>query len=706
MNILWKFGFDRSFSKGWKRQVGWLLGIAILLYFIFVVLDLAFQTGLHLRGVMRLFITQISPFLEPYEPNSSSTEFGLLTFSQYELFRIIISLCGRIIFSGMLLSIFVNILKNRSEEFKNGLVYKRYKHHIVILGYNDMVAEMIARLSQSKQYSQDRILIVTNGDIAKLRERVALVLPKQTEYCVNFQNGLTASKRDLQRACVAYAKEVFIIGEQNDPEHDSTNLSAVELIAQLTARRTDKLRCNVMIEYQSSFAVFQSAVDLSDNIRQRIEFRPFNPNELWCQRVLISEQPKRFGLCDSSNGQNEAQTATECCYPPLDREPIDEKSDKYVHLIVVGMTRMGLTMARTAAHIAHFPNYATKGKRTLITFVDCTAKQKMESMIARYDNLFRLSHWRYENTNDHSLDSKWVPQSKSGKKRGQEGDFLDIEWEFIDGRIESEPVRAMIEKSIADRQQIVTIAICFNKPSRTLSTGLFLPMAVYDSATPVLINQPNSETIIKLAQQSYRYRNIRAFGMTNLTLNIDRQNTNIEYGQLINFLYEYFYANNTDYPTVIPDREELHRKWTELMVVEQWSNIYQVLSIPTKLRSLGFNADQTEGYEISDQQAEMLSRVEHNRWNIERLLLGSRTFESDSQREQYNAMDSHSQSLYRKKTLLIHPCIVAYDDLSEFNKHLDKNISNAFLKIAGTMNQTRLECGGQTDCTDKVCSGQ
>ena len=57
-------------------------------------------------------------------------------------------------------------------------------------------------------------------------------------------------------------------------------------------------------------------------------------------------------------------------YPPLDRDGIRAQSDRYVHLIVVGMSRMGVAMGVTAAHIDHNPNFVTQCFRTRITFID------------------------------------------------------------------------------------------------------------------------------------------------------------------------------------------------------------------------------------------------------------------------------------------------------------------------------------------------
>ena len=87
------------------------------------------------------------------------------------------------------------------------------------------------------------------------------------------------------------------------------------------------------------------------SVSQYLEFTPFNFYEIWARRVLVK--------CSAeSNGTIH--------YFPLDRGGISENSENYVHLVIIGMTRMGIALAIEAAHIAHFPNFKTHRKKTRI----------------------------------------------------------------------------------------------------------------------------------------------------------------------------------------------------------------------------------------------------------------------------------------------------------------------------------------------------
>ena len=54
-----------------------------------------------------------------------------------------------------------------------------------------------------------------------------------------------------------------------------------------------------------------------------------------------------------------------------------------------------------------------------------------------------------------------------------------------------------------------------------------------------------------------------------------------------------------------------------------WSNIYQINTIEFKMRSLGLDFSKLDNPEIK----ELFAKVEHNRWNIEKLLMGYKPLE-------------------------------------------------------------------------------
>ena len=64
-------------------------------------------------------------------------------------------------------------------------------------------------------------------------------------------------------------------------------------------------------------------------------------------------------------------------YPALDREPITWESDRYVHFVIIGMSRMGVALGVEAAHLLHFPNFCRdKRLKSRITFIDADADKE------------------------------------------------------------------------------------------------------------------------------------------------------------------------------------------------------------------------------------------------------------------------------------------------------------------------------------------
>ena len=81
--------------------------------------------------------------------------------------------------------------------------------------------------------------------------------------------------------------------------------------------------------------------------------------------------------------------------------------------------------------------------------------------------------------------------------------------------------------------------------------------------------------------------------------------------------------------------EKVEEAWAKLKNFSfRYSNIYNVMTIATKMRSLGHKEKEWDVfYALNKEEIEQLSAVEHNRWSLERLMLGFRP-PSDSERKE------------------------------------------------------------------------
>lgn len=634
-----KLSFDRSFSGSWFRQVLWLSAVILCAFLLLDVYNRYFAYPPIEHGIlMKLFIDPGT-----FEPNKMS------------YFHLFATIVGAILFSGMLISVISNILERRIERYQKGEIHYHFIDHILILGYDDMISNLIQQLCKSPDYKSCDIVILSSKDTEKLREEISTELTNKEFLHITFIHACITSFEDLKKVHVDSTREVFVFGEKNSKEHDSACISSLKNIAKICQERNrkDKLKCNVMLSYQTSYAVFQLS-DISQSIKEQIDFYPFNLNELWTQRVLV-HGVKHWG--------------EKRYYEPLDREGIDSQSDKHVHLVIVGMTAMGVSMAVTAAHIAHYPNFKTKKIRTKITFIDTNVKKEMKFFQARYNHLFSLIHSRLitvDEVNDTVTSVSDMPSPAL--------DFLDIEWEFIQTSIESTYARRKIVDWTDDKNKLLTIAICFNTPPHSIAAGLYLPNEIYEKCIPVLIHQKKSDSIIEIAKTSHKYKSVCAFGMINCGYELEESDINL--AKQVNYLYAYYFGEgNGSLPEMRPSDNTVNEAWRKKTIVEQWSNVYNANMLYTKLRSIHKESDAIKGkLELSDDEVNTLAVVEHNRWNTERLLLGTRPFKDLNERMEFMKLSKEEQRNKKQKEL-VHPDIVPYDDLPDSSKNIDKQLT-------------------------------
>ena len=629
-----KLSFDRSFSFARFRQISWLVVFLAISFAIFYGLNEVL--GRKVKHPMQLFELMIDPgtfAAMPYE-ESIRDRYGLneedvekaqvaqpaVAMSQtvqpveqmpdktkaeltdewveekayslgFRIFELIITLFGAAFFTGILISIISNMLEGHVEQFKKGLIRYDFSDHILILGANEMLANMLKAFSQDEKASKRDVVILSTFDTEQLRARLYSELNDMELKKVVLLFGSRDSDEELRHVNVAKAASVYIIGEEEETHHDARNISCCERVTKLCQDRKEKLKCFMVINNLSSYHVLQYR---RENDFPKLEMTIINLMENRAQSVLVT---RRF---DST-----------LKYPAIDRDGISADSDYRVHFVVVGMTQMALSMATTVAQIAHFPNFSTKGKKTRITFIDPNIEQEMNFFKGHYDSLFQLSYSclrRYEDGQMKTI-MEQVPNPEYG-------DFLDVEWEFIDGGVETAPVRDLIRQWSDQRNpEYLTIAVCNNTSEENIATSLYLPEEVYTNQIPLFVYQPEKGDVLLQAMKTSRYGNIYPFGMLHDCYDPQLQER-IRYAKRINYLY----TKGEDFVQMPSCEEDLNAEWYNLSFANQLSNIYAVNSAPTKLRSIGLSEEQP--VELTEEQIEMLATMEHNRWNMEKLLVG------------------------------------------------------------------------------------
>ena len=545
---------------------------------------------------------------------------------------------GYFLLNGLLISMLISWFDRRRELWINGEVkYKQFlrkRKHYVIIGGCDIVKGIVKQIF--KDNKNPYILIQTALPIENFRKELFSELtPKQQQHIILYY-GYSTSPKDIDELHIEKAEEVYIIGEETrsddlDSHHDTRNMECLKLVRKNLERHTtasgnSRIVCRVMFEYQTTFSVFQF-YDINKEVSKIIDFKPFNYYETWAQKVLINKNidSEKIKAGFVSGG-----------YLPLDgADGIKQNDDVHVHLFIVGMSRIGVAMAIEAAHLCHYPNYEEKRIRTKITFIDKNAAKEKDFLIGRFKDLFALSHWRYGIVCKNGT-LEWNPQD-TYIPVGYEhlgGDFLDIEWEFINGGLETSAVQDYILAS-ANPATKVTIAICLPESNSSHAAALYLDKKIYesDSVLQVLVYNRYGDAVVRAISDSGSLHpycgKLRHYGHSCIEF-LKELKQSEEIGTKIGNRY-----NEIKEKHIIPALEKAQMEEKQgggyngkSATSKFWSNVYNGNTIWSKLRSISY-----KGGELSAKDIQLLSDVEHNRWNIEQLLMNFRALSVQEQKD-------------------------------------------------------------------------
>ncbi len=447
----------------------------------------------------------------------------------------VVGILGIFLLNGLLVTSFIDYIGKRKENWLKGncrydRLLKREKHHVII-GGNDMVAGIIGQLKNTDNCYY--ILVQTSREVEEFRrELFSAINDESLEKRIIIYYGDRTSGQDIQSLKLNKAASVHVLGEEarsddNESYHDILNMKCIELITEECRdfqhfhrdKENDidrRLTCRVMFEHQTIFSVLQT----TDIVSNRIKFLPFNYYEMWAQKVLVNT-----ALPDETSDGD---------IPLEGFEGIKENDDEFVHLVVAGMSRMGVALGVEAAHIAHYPNFENKSikKRTRITFIDPDPEQ-FNHFTGRFKSLFSLAPYRfvtapsvqynfgtariYNDTDTYP----WInpvtdPDSRSPFRRWYlGGDFIDIEWEFIKGSISEPSVQQYLDDAASNPEAKLTVAICLPEDNRSIASAAYLSETIYEKAKQILVYQRKDSTLIEAMSDCKRYhKKIKAFGMS------------------------------------------------------------------------------------------------------------------------------------------------------------------------------------------------
>lgn len=577
------------------------------------------------------------------------------------LLALICALAGVFCLSGLAVSSLISFINRTNDRWKQGLLRYdwAFNKYVVIIGCNKQTANLI-KLSLTRK-DVDYVMIMTRQNVQEMRMKLDLDLDKDEEKKLVFYYAERTSREDIEELHLEKALDIFILGEDvdydNEEDHDVFNISCLENISEYLKstrgkKEFDKKRIHVNLEYQSTFTAFKYT-HIYRSLDKSVEFLPYNIHEIWAKKILVDN----FAVVPiGKKGEVQVQN-----YLPIDSpEGIKAEDNKTVHLIIVGMNQMGTALGVQAALLSHFPNaHRDRNLRTTITFIDDQAVKEGEYLRGRFATLFDLCRYRIIDASKNEFGKDWFDPMAEGRYKHLGENFMDIQWEFIQGNVASDEIRDYLQSVSENKDNITTIAICFNHPQRAVAAALYLPEMVYRRAMQILVYQQNSfdlATKISTGEKVWkRYEKLKPFGMIEGSYTENAFDNPM--AKILHFLYEnklikrygeialnsYEFFDVVDLSKLSESKEvgdelkdirldvtlarKINDSWNQQGIVNKLSNIDMVDSIPMKLRSLGLSIDSIDGYRHalkSGRNLELLAKAEHTRWLTERTTMGYR----------------------------------------------------------------------------------
>ncbi len=619
---------DRKLSSG--------IGEQLVVFIVIFVLSLLLVTFCYwLLGVGNGFVDSITKSFADFFGGDQYTNYAYPDETISDIapwvkwVTLVACIIGSIVFQGLLIATLTNAIQNRAEKVQEGNVRYRFKNHYLILGYNESVPTLVSRLCKAGH----DIVIVVSKEVPNCRNTIYDTIGKKGN--VTVLRGDMNSGEDLRTLFVSRAKQVYILGEASNSNQDLQNLDCYRTITNTINAKVD---CYVQIYEQ---AIYDMVIHHGEDDIQH--FHPYNHEELWARKVLV-DTDKIYRKPDYRS----------------DDDNINSKPYKYVHFVIMGFSAMGEAMCREAALLLHYPNFAERGIKSKITCIDPNMGQRMQSFIGRHKTMFDCCGYSFHviDTFGEMTEKSWQPIIES--------DFLDIEFQFIEADPQNMTLLQKIDTWSNDGHQFLNIAICSDSDTYNYQLGHALPQSVYMRDLPVFLYQ----------RKPYQDRGnhpmqtcIQTFGYEGIDVTTDL--AEIKWGKYVNYIYNQLYGDDVVASGVEMDiaAEEL---WNNLSIDKRWSNIYNASSILYKLRGIGVSNLQQLKAELRrlEKKLDVLSEVEHNRWNVEQLIHGYRPTTPSEHQEVLKNPTLKKQ--YKQR--FVHDDIRPYGELDEYTKDKDRQL--------------------------------
>ena len=698
-------GFDRALSQSIGKQILILFVIMFSLFCLSLLLlrfsGTDWQTYCNTKGINKW----IFPLYLLIDGNAFNDLYSFEDFhvGKYMLFVSgVIYVLGVILFTGALISVMTNMISQRVEDYRNGLIHYLRSGHYIIMGFDDMVPSVINEIFRKAPEAYVLLLSAVNAETISEKLRKSFTDNELKHIIINY--GQRTSEDYYKDIHLESAVEIYIVGKRSLPAHDAMNVECVDRICSYlkktgTKQKPNRITC--VFEDLDTYAAFKTSEIFKKVGDMDIEFVPYNFYTGWAKQVFLAQK-----YVEKSDVDHPIP------YPSVYGNGIVSQDPKYVHLVFVGTTNLSVAIAMEAAHLLHFPNFdeTIKHQKTRITFIEQNAEKEMAQFVTRNRHFFEVQSYYFRDLTSDGIDD-FMPRQDLLSDSFSQHDFLDVEFEFIKGDIYSKRVQDEMRRWAIDKGQYLSIFLAMSDQRNNFMMGMNMPDEVYDKEIPIFIRQDRSDNFVTNLRRTDhkenddekfnysrmenggvisdkrhgRYAFIYPFGMNDVAYCSDE--ISLRRAKLVNFLYNTAdYDNNkfmdfTELDSMGSDKiwEMANEQWKKLSVALKWSNLYCAYNIPCKLaslramRKLSPDDSSLDLQPLNEAEIQQLAIVEHDRWNVEKLLMGFRKSKEDE--DKYNSTEKDDKKkLEKNKKLFIHHDIRPYNDLDENVKQYDIEI--------------------------------
>jgi voltage-gated potassium channel Kch len=484
------------------------------------------------------------------------------------------------------------------------------RNHVLICGLGDLGLRLAL---DGRRRGKFVVAIEKEGSMAAIeRARKAGVLVLDGDAC---------DPAMLHKARVDRAEFVVASCAQ-----DSTNVAVAAEVSQTVGqshRRNSALVCRLLLRDSELRRLLERAARASTHPLRRV-------------------QPHCYVNLGDLNLEDTAARQALRSYP-LDFERISKDSDTLVHLVVVGFSAVGQSVALHAARVGHFANGVTKDRTIRITIVDRDADKAMSAFRAAYPEIDSVCELRALEASDKKHPS-----------------YLHI--------LEKQ------SRSAEDGKVLVTYAVCFQTMSSEVeSTGDDRDnLRIGTELSKVTVGRPVQTLIYQSTRRGFAallsselidpsaYPRLHDFGMLEDIFTWDTLLHESE-DRLARAIHEDYAENRR--------REGKNvEAWEELPEELKNSNRHAADHIPAKLRALGYHdapikVGHAEIERFGPDEVLLLSQMEHLRWCAERWLDGWKCGPETIREQRINR------------------CLVRWDQLQEEDRQKDPEQINAIPRI-------------------------